>query len=141
MPNFSEIALQHGCSALNLLHTIRTPLDGCFCITIFFERKEPFWWVKFWVNFRLFDTIIQLVVLKKYLCDLRFLEKSIYHHVFLRYQFTIDLKNSLQYLMNMNLIRRISFETYFTTKSFSLGQKTIMYVWCYPIDPDKKYRP
>ena len=35
--NFIEIALQHGCSPVNLLHIFRTsfpriPLDGCFCI-------------------------------------------------------------------------------------------------------------
>ena len=35
MTNFIEIALQHGCSPVNLLHIfrifLRTPLDGCFC--------------------------------------------------------------------------------------------------------------
>ena len=36
--NFIEIALQHGCSPVNLLHIFRTPfiktlLGGCFCFS------------------------------------------------------------------------------------------------------------
>ena len=35
--NFIEIALQHGCSPVNLLHIFKKPfLDGCFCIVVGF---------------------------------------------------------------------------------------------------------
>ena len=143
MPNFIEITLRHGCSAVDLLHIFRTSLDGCFCITIIFERKEPFWWVKFCVNFRLFNTIIQLVFLKKFLCDLRFFRRIHLSSCFssvLIYDWSwkrLAVPNEYEFDSEDIILNILH------NKSFSLGQKKkkIMYVCGYPTDPDKKYRP
>ena len=37
--SFIEIALQHECSSVNLLHILRTPQDGCFWTSVVAQKE------------------------------------------------------------------------------------------------------